>query len=288
MSAMERIQDVGLLLRTAPEPTGFPQSMLFESLAASPTGRFSRNLSTTLRLCERRQAWYRAYLVEMGEDRLPFVGSRLLAERDRGTARSMRLSLFRSGRSVDGPARRGDLFDAVVEMVEAAGTLVMMDEPVAADLPSTLAAALHDDFRGITLVDDMAPVIFINGAQPPRERLLWLIRHLALLWLGLSGVSREAPRPEARCPVGRWCDEVAADAVDRLTDLAYERALVLDDPTENDFSMRLSLRASRRFCRALIASTLEGKTLYREAFQLLDVPGTDAFNAIRRSLGSEL
>ena len=59
-----------------------------------------------------------------------------------------------------GPAARGDLFDAIVDMTESARILVMVDDIVSRDTPSHLAAELDLNFRGITLADDLAPVIF--------------------------------------------------------------------------------------------------------------------------------
>ena len=44
-------------------------------------------------------------------------------------------------------------------------------------------------------------------------------------------------------------------------------------------------RASHRFARALIESTLEGHTLYRDAFRMLGVSKTETFNTIGQNLG---
>ena len=44
-------------------------------------------------------------------------------------------------------------------------------------------------------------------------------------------------------------------------------------------------RVSRRFARALVTSTFEGQTLYRDAFRMLGVPKTETFNKIGREVG---
>lgn len=44
-------------------------------------------------------------------------------------------------------------------------------------------------------------------------------------------------------------------------------------------------RVSRRFARALVESTLEGQTLYRDAFRMLGVSKTETFNTIGREVG---
>jgi Zn-dependent peptidase ImmA (M78 family) len=52
-----------------------------------------------------------------------------------------------------------------------------------------------------------------------------------------------------------------------------------------DFYRTTLSRVSRRFARALVESTLEGQTLYRDAFRMLGVAKTETFNNIGRELG---
>jgi len=44
-------------------------------------------------------------------------------------------------------------------------------------------------------------------------------------------------------------------------------------------------RVSRRFARALVESTLEGQTLYRDAFRMLGIKKTETFNNLGREIG---
>ena len=44
-------------------------------------------------------------------------------------------------------------------------------------------------------------------------------------------------------------------------------------------------RVSRRFARALVVSTLEGQTLYRDAYRMLGVSRTETFNNLGREVG---
>lgn len=52
-----------------------------------------------------------------------------------------------------------------------------------------------------------------------------------------------------------------------------------------DFYRSLGARASKRFARALLASTLEGQTLFRDAFRLLGVKKSETLFSAARALG---
>jgi Zn-dependent peptidase ImmA (M78 family) len=52
-----------------------------------------------------------------------------------------------------------------------------------------------------------------------------------------------------------------------------------------DFYMTQSARVGKRFARALVTSTLEGQTLYRDAFHLLGFSKAATFHELGHSLG---
>jgi Zn-dependent peptidase ImmA (M78 family)/transcriptional regulator with XRE-family HTH domain len=52
-----------------------------------------------------------------------------------------------------------------------------------------------------------------------------------------------------------------------------------------DFYRTTVARVSRRFASALVASTMEGRTLYRDAFRMLGIAKPGTFNELGRSLG---
>lgn len=81
-----------------------------------------------------------------------------------------------------------------------------------------------------------------------------------------------------------WLDRVAFEAAwtaerERLRGLA-ERGSDGGDVYRTTLS-----RVSRRFARALVERTLEGQTLYRDAFRMLGVARTETFNRIGREVG---
>jgi hypothetical protein len=51
-----------------------------------------------------------------------------------------------------------------------------------------------------------------------------------------------------------------------------------------DFYLTTAARVSKRFARALVESTLEGRTLYRDAFRMLGIAKVETFHELGRSL----
>ncbi len=87
----------------------------------------------------------------------------------------------------------------------------------------------------------------------------------------------------------RLLDAGALDrpAFDRAwaTERARLRELAVAGAGGGDFYRTTLSRVSRRFARALVESTLEGQTLYRDAFRMLGVSKTETFNNIGREVG---
>ena len=54
---------------------------------------------------------------------------------------------------------------------------------------------------------------------------------------------------------------------------------------EETSTARLCPAWGHRFARALVMSTLEGKTLYRDAFRMLGVSKNETFNNLGREVG---
>jgi Zn-dependent peptidase ImmA (M78 family) len=72
-------------------------------------------------------------------------------------------------------------------------------------------------------------------------------------------------------------------------DRAYEEELghlrAIPKGSGGNFYLTQAARVSKRFAAALVANTLEGQTLYRDAFQMLGFSKIATFQELGRSLG---
>ena len=83
-----------------------------------------------------------------------------------------------------------------------------------------------------------------------------------------------------------------ADCMDRATffvayraELARLREFEVRNTGGGDFYRTTAARVSKRFARALVESTLEGRTLFRDSLRMLGIAKTSTFNEFSRSLG---
>ena len=267
----------------------------------------------------------------MGDEPLSFVGSLRVTGDVIQVAESMRDAL---GFDVDERRRTPTWTDALrrfIEQADALGVLMMVSGVVGSNNQRKLDP---QEFRGFALADDLAPLVFINGADTKAAQMFTLAHELAHIWLGQSAVSDAQASLVPEHEVERWCNRVAAELLvplealraeydpradsrhetDRLARRfkvstlvilrrihdaggltreqlweAYEAELQRLSTTPKgsggDFYLTLGARVSKRFARALVVSTLEGRSSFTEAFRLLGFKKMATFRDLGRSLG---
>lgn len=176
----------------------------------------SADLLETIYLCQRRQDWYRDEALDSGASPLEFVGSATLSTPVEEVATHMRSSLRLDGRSVKG---RSEAMTDLIARAESIGVLVMVNGVVGADTHRPLDP---EEFRGFALADDVAPLIFVNGADTKAAQIFTLVHELAHLWLGHSALSDAATDARGGHDEERWCNQVAAEVLVPLGSLRGE------------------------------------------------------------------
>lgn len=215
----------------------------------------SADLLETIYLCQRRQDWYRNEALDSGATPLDFVGSATLSTPVEEAATRIRSSLRLDERSV---TSRSAAMTDLIERAESMGVLVMVNGIVGADTHRKLDP---EEFRGFALADDVAPLIFVNGADALAAQVFTLVHELAHLWLGHSALSDATADTRGDRAEEHWCNQVAAEVLVPLSSLRAEW-----DGTYGEDELD---RLSSRFTRAVVVSTLAGRTTYRDAYRLL-------------------
>jgi len=180
----------------------------FRTMGSTRVRQPSPDLLDTIQLCVQRQEWYRDFARSNQEDPLPFIGSTTIRAKIVATAESMRATL---GVDLEERRREKTWTDALRRLIgqsEDAGVLVMCSGVVGSNSHRRLSPS---EFRGFALADDLAPVIFINGADTKAAQMFTLAHELAHLWLGQSGVSDVTADTLPSRGVERWCNQVAAE-----------------------------------------------------------------------------
>lgn len=170
--------------------------------------RTSPDLLETIRIMQLRQSWLQEYLIEQGQPRVPFVSSARLEENPAAIAERMRLIL---GLDHEWAAHQPTWTEALRilrEAIEAAGILVVVNGIVGNNTHRKLDP---NEFRGFVLVDDFAPLMFVNNADAKAAQMFTLMHELAHVFLGSSAAFDLREMLPAEDRTEQACNRAAAE-----------------------------------------------------------------------------
>ena len=160
----------------------------------------------------RKQHWYREYLQSEGAQPPPFVG-RFPLKVDPGVndvADDMRAAI-----GIDDARQEAkthpQFLSSLAENAGKVGILVLQNGKVGSNTRRKLNV---DEFRGFALIDDLAPLVFINSADNLAARIFTLAHELAHIWIGESGISNPTTigmfmREDSH--LNQFCNQVATE-----------------------------------------------------------------------------
>lgn len=304
---------------------------LFRTQNGDQFGRPSADLVETVQLMQRRQAWARDFLADEGDQPLSFIGSAKSTAAPTLVADNIRevLQIKHGWASAHGTWT--DAFRNLLERMEQASILAVVNGIVGNNTSRKLNP---NEFRGFVLVDEYAPLIFVNGADFKAAQIFTLAHELAHLWIGSSAAFDLRELRPADDDNERACDRIAAEflvpeselrqiwselqqrpnlfeaiaqrfkvsqivAARRTLDLGLiskddfhefysqfaqnERRKSAKVASGGDFYANQNFRVGRRFAEIVIRATVEGKLLYRDAYQLTGLFG-DTFQKYATSI----
>ena len=151
---------------------------------------------------QRRQDWLRESLAQAGEPILDFVGSARIEEPVHDVATRMRESLGLERNWAQTQQTWTTALETLRHAIDAVGVVVVTNGVVGNNTHRKLDPG---EFRGFVLVDQHAPLVFVNGADSKAAQMFTLVHELAHLWFGQSAVfdlrelQPSADRTETAC-----------------------------------------------------------------------------------------
>jgi len=199
----------GYLFLAEPPATTLPIAD-FRTLPEAEQGKFSPELEDVLNDALRKRDWLRERRIQEGQPKFPYIGRFPVHADPEKISADIRQTLdlpvppARDAKSWD------DHFRFLVRKVEQAGIMVLQSGYAGSNTRRTLSVK---EFRGFTLVDPYAPLIFLNGKDTVNGKIFTLAHELGHLWTGTSGISNPMiTLPEKETPeVERLCNQIAAE-----------------------------------------------------------------------------
>lgn len=168
----------------------------------------SVNLLDTIYLMQRRQAWMRDELIGEGASPLNFIGSYEVDGDPLQVAHAMRDALQLADDWAASVSTWSNALGYLRSRAEDAGVLVVFNGVVGNNTSRKLDP---DEFQGFALVDEYAPLVFVNNADFKAAQMFTLAHELAHLFVGETGVSSFEHLKFDSNTTERFCDQVAAE-----------------------------------------------------------------------------
>ena len=168
----------------------------------------SVDLRDTIMACQRRQSWYRDFIIE---NELDGWSKTYVATTDEDTlvvAKRIRDAIQWFPQAARPMQKRGQFLSAFTSAVEKLGILVMRNGIVESNTRRKLD---HTEFRGFALYDPVAPLIFVNSTDHPAAQIFTLAHELVHIWLRQSAL--DDIDLMSTQTTERFCNQVAAEVL---------------------------------------------------------------------------
>ena len=204
------------LAKTLQIPFGYlflseiPQEKLplpdFRTIKDEPNYHISPIFKELLYDLDRKQRWFRDYIIENGGEPLPFIGKFSLNSHKDKIVVDIRKKLKWNNNFQK--SSKENYISNISRSAEALGIIVMRSSYLGG---STQTSLKLDEFRGLAISDEYAPLIFVNTADAKSAQIFTLAHELAHLWIGESAISDLQMFVTLNNQVEKFCNEIAAE-----------------------------------------------------------------------------
>ncbi|MBU0690575.1 ImmA/IrrE family metallo-endopeptidase [bacterium] len=205
--AKATLTPLGYFFLSTPPPYSLPIPH-FRTFRDERGQNSSPELIETVHLMQRRQDWMKEYLNDQGAEQLRIVSSSDRADSYREVSDRIKAWLHLRDDWAAEHRNWSDALRALVEYIEASGILIVINGVVG---NNNRRALDPKEFRGFVLVDDYAPLIFLNGADSKSAQMFTIAHELAHICYGSSAAFDLRDLQPAENEIEVACNAVAAE-----------------------------------------------------------------------------
>ena len=184
----------------------------YRTIPGQPPKKPSPDLLDLLSDVLAKQRWFREYKQSEGVEELPFVGRFTTTDPAEAVAADIRDVIDVERAREQAPSWEGFMRE-LTRNAEGSGIMVMRSGVVANNTHRPLDV---DEFRGFSVSDAVAPLVFINGRDFRGAQIFTLVHEMAHVWAGAGGVSNPdygLRHETADSSVEQFCNRVAAETL---------------------------------------------------------------------------
>lgn len=167
----------------------------------------SPDLIETLHMMQRRQDFMKEYFERYVGESLSFVGAYKGTSVRELADKINQILEIRPGWA-KGYRTYQEALNYLIDQCESKRIMVMINGIVGSNTRRVLDV---EEFRGFVLVDDMAPLIFINGADAKSAQIFTLIHEIAHIVMGSSAIVEASPLNRVDEGTEKLCNSAAAE-----------------------------------------------------------------------------
>ncbi|MCE5294477.1 MAG: XRE family transcriptional regulator [Chlamydiales bacterium] len=159
---------------------------------------------------QRKSDWYKEWRIEEGLEPYEFVGKYSVDNTIGDVVQDLRRELNIPEGFAGGLHSWSEHLNQLVNRVEDKGILVLQSGIVGNNTHRKLSV---NEFRGFSIADDYAPLIFINAQDAITARIFTLVHELTHIWIGEGGISDPDyfKKGHPLKKIETFCNKVAAE-----------------------------------------------------------------------------
>ncbi|MGF2385615.1 ImmA/IrrE family metallo-endopeptidase [Lentilactobacillus otakiensis] len=268
----------GYFFLNKPPKTDVPL-LQFRTVANEKIEKPSRNLIDVIHDMETKQVWLSDYRKNEGFGKNQFVSAH--HNTDQSAEQTANLILNYIGLEPRWNLNQGrtNRFTLLREKLDEAGITVMYSGQVGNKTRRTLD---QNEFRAFVLIDDYAPLVFINSNDSYKAMLFSLVHEMVHAWFGSPELFNADLSLDEH-----FREDITEQQINHITEeIIFPKELFTIQWHESEDSGGFSLynlkasRIDKFFAQAVDRSARSGDITYTEAFELVNVSGNVGYDKL--------